>query len=38
MLRVCCQALSNVVTGNDVVAESFLTQRLQAEEQDQLIL
>ncbi|ORY78085.1 spinocerebellar ataxia type 10 protein domain-domain-containing protein [Leucosporidium creatinivorum] len=38
MLRVCCQALSNVVTGNDGVAEAFLTQRLQAEEQDQLIL
>ncbi|GAA6049385.1 hypothetical protein JCM3770_007319 [Rhodotorula araucariae] len=37
MTRVCCQALANLVTGNEAVANTYFSQRLQLEESDNLI-
>jgi hypothetical protein len=37
MTRACCQAVANMVTANDEVANAYLTERLQLEEEDSLI-
>ncbi|BGP17529.1 hypothetical protein JCM10213_004071 [Rhodosporidiobolus nylandii] len=37
MTRICCQALANLVTGNETVASKFFPQRLHLEEKDNLL-
>ncbi len=37
MTRACCQAVANMVTANDEVANAYLTQRIKLEEKDNLI-
>ena len=37
MTRACCQAVANMVTANDEVANAYLTEVLQLEEKDNLV-
>lgn len=37
LTRTACQALANLITGNDKLASSYLPARLQLEEKDHLI-
>ncbi|GAA5849125.1 hypothetical protein JCM8547_006456 [Rhodosporidiobolus lusitaniae] len=37
MTRICCQALANLVTGNEALASRFFPERLRLEEEDMLL-